>query len=150
MKSRSPDRGQPGFTLIELLIVMVIVVVLAAVAYPSFVDSMRKSRRSEAISALTAIQLAQERYRNNQPTYASDPADLGQSSVTESGLYELEVSGDATSYTAIAVPPEGSPQFNDGDCAQLAVQMDEGILRYGSASAEGTLTYPANNRCWAK
>jgi type IV pilus assembly protein PilE len=150
MDDRPLQRPQLGFTLIELLLAVVILAVLAAVAYPSFIDAIRKSRRAEAMTALSAIQLAQERYRNNQPTYASDLADLGQPSSTESGYYGLSVSGSATGYTAVAVPASGSSQVNDGDCAQLSVQMDGGNLSYGSAAASGTLVYPDTNRCWAR
>lgn len=151
MKRRSPARSQLGFTLVEVLIALVIVGILAAVAYPSFSDAVRKSRRSEAMTALSAIQLAQERYRNNEPSYASDLVDdLKLAQTTESGLYTLEVSGTATGYTAVATPAAGSSQLKDGECAQLAVEMDNGKLRYGSAAAEGTLDYSNTNRCWAK
>ncbi len=160
--SRPPlDRMQRGFTLVEVLIAVVIVAVLAAVAYPSFSDSIRKSRRSEAMTALSAIQLAQERWRSNHETYAdkdqqilgvtADPPGLGLTYITSNGYYIVEITTQSpTGYTAVAVPASGSSQINDGECAQLAVQMDGGNLSYGSAAAEGTLAYSVTNRCWAR
>jgi type IV pilus assembly protein PilE len=68
-----------GFTLIEVMIVVVVVAILAAVALPSYQSSVRKARRVDAHGLLQAAQLAQEKYRLNNTTYAltanfTDPA----------------------------------------------------------------------------
>ena len=71
---RQRQAAAPGFTLVEVMIAVVIVGLLAAVAIPAFTDSVRKSRRAEAFSALSAVQLAQERWRGNNASYASELA----------------------------------------------------------------------------
>ena len=68
-----------GFTLIEVMIVVAIVAILAMLAMPSYQSSVRKARRVDAHGLLQAAQLAQEKYRLNNTTYAltanfSDPA----------------------------------------------------------------------------
>jgi type IV pilus assembly protein PilE len=146
-------RPQRGFTLIELMIAVVVVAILAAVALPSFMDSIRKSRRSDAFGALSNIQQAQERWRANNAAYT---AELGASGLnipttTANGYYTLQVaSASATGYRAIATAVSGKSQANDGNCAQLGVELAGGNLRYGGTSMAGTLSYAATNPCWSR
>ena len=141
-----------GFTLIELMVAVVVVGILLAVALPSFMDSIRKGRRSEAFTALAAIQQAQERWRSNRAAYTTTLADLGvTSAVTAGGYYTLSiVSASATGYVLTAVG-SGS-QLNDGQCANLGVEMNGGAIGYASCTgcATSTFTYAASNRCWAR
>lgn len=107
-----------GFTLIELMITVAIVGILAAVAYPSYVESVRKARREDAMTALLELQLAQEKHRANNPSYASDLTDLGYSAESSvdspDGFYTISVSAaSATAYTASASPKSGSAQQED-------------------------------------
>lgn len=108
-------RGSCGFTLIELMITMAVVSLLAAVAYPSYVSTIRKARREDAIASLLELQLAQEKYRANNPTYTTTLGDLGFSSTdSRDGYYTLAVSsGTATAFTATAAPKTGTPQAAD-------------------------------------
>jgi type IV pilus assembly protein PilE len=147
---------QSGFSLIEVMIAVVIVAVLAGVAFPSFLDSIRKGRRSEAFTALSAIQQAQERWRANKSSYASDltsaaPAGLGLAATTPGGYYSITLTnvGD-TGFEAVAVAVTGTSQANDGACAKLAVQLDGGNIRYASATSAGTLTYASSDKCWGR
>src|SRR5690242_15446663 len=64
-------RALPGFTLIELLIVVVVASILMAIALPSYQNQIRKSRRADAVNAITAVQLAQEKYRASNTTYGT-------------------------------------------------------------------------------
>lgn len=151
-------RQQHGFTLIELMITVVVIAVIAAIAFPSYLGSIRKSRRSEAFAALSAVQQAQERWRGNNGVYANNgqltlppfpavPSGLGLSSATPSGYYTIVISGDsATGYTVTA-GAQGS-QANDLTCRQIAVQMNNGNLSYGSGTPVVDWTDAA--RCWAK
>lgn len=152
-------RRMSGFSLIELMIVVVVVAVLAGVAFPSFMDAVRKSRRSEAFTALNAVQQAQERFRGNNATYASDltgvaPAGLGLSSSTPGTYYTISLATDtstiSTTYEAIATASSGSSQAKDGSCAKLGVRMSGGNLTYAGAAASGTLTYAASSPCWSR
>jgi type IV pilus assembly protein PilE len=141
-----------------LIVAVAVMGILAAIAVPSFMSSIRKSRRSEAYSAISSIQLAQERWRANNPQYASSltaaaPSGLGMQATTPNNYYALSLSGvTATGYTVLAIPPTGSSQIKDGSCAQLSVLVNVGTIYYGSASATGTISYPgsypSNNPCW--
>ncbi len=148
--------GFAGFTLIELMVAVAVVGILAAVAVPSFMNAMRKSRRSEAYAALSAIQLAQERWRANQPLYASDltsasPTGLALSARTPKNYYALTLSDvTATGYTALATPVSGTSQVNDGDCAQLSVRVTVGNISYGSGGATGAVSWLDSNPCWSR
>jgi len=160
--SGKPVRFMRGFTLIELMIVLVIVGVLAAVAYPSFVDSVRKGRRTDAMAALNALQLAQERWRSNNPVYADNaqlnlgvtatPPGLGLSPTTANGHYTVTIgAASATGYIATAVAIASSSQAADGNCARVRVRVDGGNIFYGSAPATGdSFDEGSSNRCWAR
>jgi type IV pilus assembly protein PilE len=146
-------RHQRGFTLIELMIAVVVVAILAAVALPSFMDSIRKSRRSEAFGALSNIQQAQERWRANNAAYTAEMGASGLNipTTTANGYYTLQVTNvSATGYRAIATAVSGKSQANDGNCAQLGVQLAGGNLTYGGSSTSGTLSYAATNPCWSR
>ena len=60
-----------GFTLIEVMIVVAIVAIIATIALPSYQDSVRKSRRADAVLALQQIQIEQEKFRAECPSYAA-------------------------------------------------------------------------------
>jgi type IV pilus assembly protein PilE len=153
-----------GFTVIELMITMVIVAILVAVALPTFQSAVRKSRRTEAFNALTSIQQAEERHRSTLSAYTTliteaptaTPPGLGQPGTrTATGYYDLSitlVSGGTTTYVATAAAVSGTSQFNDGDCAVLAVRVQGGNIRYGSGASidwtPGANTDP--QRCWAR
>ncbi|TWI10698.1 type IV pilin protein [Aerolutibacter ruishenii] len=105
-----------GFTLIELMIVVAIVAIIAAIAVPSYQESVRKGRRSEAINGVGDLQMRQERWRAENPTYGS-LADLG--GEPSSNHYKFTVTGNnGTTYT-ITAEPEGA-QTSDR-CKKLTV-----------------------------
>lgn len=145
-------RGQAGFTLIELAIAVAIVALLASIALPGFLDSLRKSRRSEAFAALTAVQQAQERWRANNATYSADlTGQLQLPAVTAKGNYAIAITAaTATGHTVQATVRGG--QAGDTACAVMALQAVAGTIRYGSASADGSLSEPLSDpkRCWSQ
>ena len=132
------------------MIGLAVVGILAAVALPSFLDSMRKGRRSEAFSALSSLQLAEERWRSTNPNYTATLSDLvGVPAVTSSGYYAIAITAaDALSYTATATARSGTTQAGDTGCTLLVVNMNAGNASTGSASTALPLTDA--NRCWAK
>lgn len=147
---RRAARPAAGFTVLELLVAMVVVAILLAVALPSFLGSQRKSRRTDAINALSFAQAQQERYRANNPSYATSSA-LPLSSSTASGYYTVAMSDDsvsATGYTITATAVSGSSQASDAGCQMLAVRMSGGNLSYGSGSSSIDWTDAA--KCWAR
>lgn len=98
-----------GFTLIELIVAICVIAILAIIALPSFNSSLMKSRRSDAKESLAALQLAQEKWRGNHDTYASNLSDLGLSSTSSQGYYAIAITAGASSGTnyegtATAIP----------------------------------------------
>lgn len=98
-----------GFTLIELMIVLAILAVLTAIAVPLYQEQVRKARRADAVRAVGELQLALERWRAENPSYANC-AGVGCGSgtyptVPASGFYTIAMSGQtATAYTITATP----------------------------------------------
>ncbi len=64
-------RKQQGFTLIELMIVVAVIAIIAAIAIPNYQEQVRKGRRADAVRALGQLQLSQERWRAENPTYGT-------------------------------------------------------------------------------
>lgn len=139
-----------GFTLIELMLALVVLAILAMVAIPSYQDSLRKGRRGDAIAGLNRLQLAQERFRGNNPTYASAVASMvGAGGDSPEGHYSLSVdSYSATQYQMTATAKSGSPQFGDTRCRSFTVTMNAGTIGHNSANAGGTADPTNTNRCW--
>lgn len=125
-----PDTS--GFSLFELLITLAIVAILASITVPSYSGLVAKARRVDALETLVEIQLAQERWRANNPAYASSLADLGWTS-TESpeGFYRLRIVDAGPSDYLVLAQPVG-PQEVDV-CRTFATQAGGPVYRYGYA-----------------
>ena len=138
-----------GFSLLELMLALLVAAILAAVAYPSYRDQVRKGRRSDAIAALGTLQLAQERHRSSNPSYAATLAELGRPAVSEGGLYDLSIRNASSSgYELVATPRAGSSQATDSSCAQMAIGLSAGATQYLAAASGGTLAADTARRCW--
>jgi type IV pilus assembly protein PilE len=107
--------NQTGFTLIELLIVVVVIGILTAIAVPSYMDSVRKSRRADGKTALMTYAQAQEKYRANNPTYATTLASISINTTSPDGYYTIALVGtpNATSHSATATPTAKGGQSSD-------------------------------------
>jgi len=138
-------KNNTGFTLIEVMIVVVIIGVIAAIALPSYQDYSKRARRSDGKAALLAVQLAQEKYRANQPSYGS-LSDLSSaiSSVSPRGYYDISIvkvdtSGATPStYTATAAPTSKNNQNTD-DCGSFVINSADSYTAGGD-----------DELCWLK
>lgn len=140
-----------GFTLIELMIVLGVLGVLLALALPSYQDSTRKSRRSEAVTALTQLQLAQERHRASNTAYAATFAALSASAPSTTANYNLTIdAAGAGGYQITAAAKADSPQFHDTACRGLIVRAASGVMIYESVNAASAVDTTNANRCWAR
>ncbi|MDH1221769.1 type IV pilin protein [Aeromonas caviae] len=109
-----------GFTLIELLIVVVVVAVLAAIAVPSYRYFILQSHRADAKTALATLQLAQEKYRGNNLTYATTLTALGLTAASPQGYYTIAIQSASSSGYAANATVAGQ-QTADTTCQKLAV-----------------------------
>ncbi|MCM2347229.1 MAG: type IV pilin protein [Acidovorax soli] len=116
-------------------------------------SQVRKSRRSDAVQALAQVQQTQERWRANNPSYATTatllttalPNGLGLTSTSSGGYYSISISTNAAAgctpsncYSATATAVSGKSQANDSNCSTLTVTVTNG-------SANNT-----PNTCWGK
>ncbi|MDD1413506.1 type IV pilin-like G/H family protein, partial [Dolichospermum sp. ST_con] len=65
-------KDNEGFTLIELLVVIIIIGILSAIALPSFLNQAAKAKQSEAKTYIGSVNRAQQSYRIENPSFASD------------------------------------------------------------------------------
>jgi type IV pilus assembly protein PilE len=116
-----------GFTLIEMLITASVAAILAGVAVPAYQDQIRKSRRSDAVQAITSVQLAEEKYRATNTTYASSLTTLGFASSplpSTGGYYSVAISGtSATAYVVTATSVSGTSQASDTGCTSIVLAV---------------------------
>lgn len=131
------NKQSTGFTLIELMVTVAIVGILATIALPAYTDYVNRAKRGDGKAALMNAQLAQEKYRANNITYAADIDDLGIGADSPDGYYTIAVTAaNATTYTLTA-----TPDFTDAKCGTL------GINQAGTKTETGSDT-AAN--CWQK
>lgn len=115
-----------GFTLVELMIVITILGIIASIAIPNLRDYLNKSRRSDAKVALLKLQHDQERYRSNNPTYASSPGALGwPAAKSEEQWYDIAITGESVvEYTSTATAVAGGRQTGDTNCKEFILKVD--------------------------
>lgn len=142
-----------GFSLIELMVVVVIAGILAAVAYPMYTSFLQRSRRADAMAVLTAVVQAQERYRTNLSSYASDLVALNVNTSAITNSYAVSIAGIGnppsltSGYVVSAAVNSSGPQKNYTTCATMGVQLDGAVLTYLATDANNVDT---RSTCWAR
>jgi type IV pilus assembly protein PilE len=141
------------------MITVLIAGILAAVAYPAFTSFLQRSRRSDAMAVLTMIVQAQERYRSNHSSYASEigAEGLGIDVSKISKYYTVSVAAVgaspsfASGYLLSAQAKQGSPQAQDLKCFSLGVKLESTVFSYLSSDSGGNdTTNDAGARCWSR
>ena len=140
-----------GFTLIELMIVLAIVAILVTLALPSFIDTLRKSRRVDAMDAILSVQMAEERYRTNNPIYGTliqiGIVTSGTTYTSPDGHYSLQVmlplaADEKRIQYRIIATPQGD-QTSD-PCGNFVLFFDAGVI---SKTVSGSINV---DLCWRK
>jgi type IV pilus assembly protein PilE len=136
-----------GFTLVEMLCAVVVAIVLSSIAYPSFLGVVHRARRAEALVVLMQVQMAQERYRADHPTYG-DLSDLGVAATSPGGRYTLDMAANSATGFELRAAASGS-QSADRACRHMKLTVDGFDVAYASGPSTAFANNAAENeRCW--
>jgi len=138
---------QRGWTLIETSLAAALAAIVAAIAFPSYEAQIVKTRRADAIGALFRVQMAQERWRANQPRYGSID-EIGAPARSSGGYYALAVTSSSENGYEILASAQGR-QDRDADCRHLKLAMRGADLVQASGPDVAAANPDAlNRRCW--
>lgn len=145
-------RRYRGFTLIELMIVLVVVAILASFAIPSYLSQVRKSRRSDATSMLGDLQLRQERYRAENPTYGS-LSQLNAATTSANGYYTISLatlSGNCPNMATTTAETASNSYWLQADAVSTSSQAkDTGCTTMLFKNECGAISRTPDT-CWSK
>ena len=121
-----------GMTLIEVMVAAAIIAILAAIAFPTYQAQVQKTRRTEARTALSNIQLAEERFYTANGSYtnnftllgltAGDYNSIGNSSViTQTEYYNIGISVTNSNTRFVLNAVAQGAQAGDDDCDWLSI-----------------------------
>ena len=146
---------QKGITLIELLVVIGIVAILAAVAVPMYSGYMQRARRSDAKVALEQVRAAQEMWRAERGSYATDvggntaetrlQTTMGAPATTINIYYTWSFTTKTTTLFTGQAVPTGSQATDSGGTLFIDQFGTKWSVRGGI-----TYTYPDPNCGWSK
>ena len=147
MSTSRHARAARGFTLVETMVVVSIIGTLTSLVFPSLEGSLQRARRSDALASVMQVQLAQERFRADNPGYGS-LSQIGQAAVSSLGHYTLRATANGTTGYEIVAVATGL-QARDAACRHLRLVADASGFSYTSgADASTANTAALNRRCW--
>lgn len=145
---RTRPRHVAGFTLIELMICISVIGVLSSVAYPAFSSTIATTRRSDALVALMKVQVQQERFRADHPSYG-DLAQLGLAATSPARHYRIEMLEHTATGYAVHASAIGRQQ-RDATCRHLRLSVDGLNVVYASGATDAADNASSvNRRCWS-
>jgi type IV pilus assembly protein PilE len=127
-----------GFTLVELIIVVTILGILASIILPTYKDHVLQSRRSEARAAIQEIRNLEYEFFQNYKRYG-DRGEIGYSSTTPNGYYQLAVVDNGLKFSATATAI--GKQLQDTPCRIFSITSTQVLLGFDSDNN-------LNNDCW--
>lgn len=136
-----------GFTLVETMAAVAITAIVSSIALPSIESQIHRARRADALVSTLAVQLAQERWRTNAPSYGS-LAQIGVAAKSTHGHYRLEMSSAGDAGYVLTATATGA-QARDAACRvlRLSVAAGDTLLASGSDASVAN-DAAANRRCW--
>ncbi len=117
------NQAKKAFTMVELLIVVSIIAIILTMAIFSFNNTREDSRNSQRVSDIKQVQLALEKYYNDNGSYPSELT-FGQSLIGSSGKIYMD-----------NVPTNPNPR-DDGDCSDSEYQYS-----YNSSNKTYQITF---------
>ncbi len=149
LPAASRARPAHGFTLIETMVTVGIAGVLSSIAYPSLESHALRARRTDGLVAILQAQLAEERFRANNASYAS-LAEAGLHGVSAAGLYTVQIASHTADGYVILASAIGA-QARDAGCRHLRLTLTDATLSYASgADATAANDAAANRKCWGR
>ena len=147
MNARTPRRACAGFTLIELMCTVAVAGILSSIAYPSYQSVVHKTRRADALVALLQLQMAQERYRAEHPSYGS-LTDLHGAASSPQRHYTLAVVSNSADGFELRASAQGA-QAADTNCRHLSFSVaGHNVTRASGPDTQFANAAAANRQCW--
>lgn len=135
-----------GFTLLELMIVVIVISVLAMIAIPSYMEQVRKGKRAEAVQTIGDLQLRQERWRAEHPSYGTLDELTGSAANSTSlnnsfKYYTITVPTNTATGYSITATRKGD-MASDPKCANFTLSVAAGVVTRGMSNGSNV------DYCW--